>query len=85
MQLLEKVAHSPGVRSAASINVLPLRPSKVMTRFLIEGAPPLASGTFPLAQIRYISPGFFQTMGLGLQEGRIFEQNDIDKPSNPSL
>jgi predicted permease len=80
-QLLEKVAQSPGVRSAASINVLPLKPSAVMTHFLIEGAPPLAPGTFPLAQIRYISPGFFQTMGLDLQEGRIFEQNDVDKPS----
>jgi predicted permease len=80
-QLLEKVAQSPGVRSAASINVLPLKPSAVMTHFLIEGAPPLAPGTFPLAQIRYISPGFFQTMGLDLLEGRIFEQNDVDKPS----
>jgi predicted permease len=80
-QLLEKVAQSPGVRSAATTNVLPLRPSEVMTHFLIEGAPPLAPGTFPLAQIRYISPGFFQTMGLGLKDGRIFEQNDIDKSS----
>ncbi len=84
-QLLEKVASSPGVRSSASINVLPLSASKVMTRFLIEGAPALAPGTFPMAQIRYVSPGFFQTMGLGLQEGRVFEQNDIERPSKPFI
>src|SRR6202035_2460542 len=73
-QLLEKVVQSPGVLSAATTSVLPLKPSEVMTRFLVEGAPPLAPGTFPVAQIRYVSPSFFQTLGLPLLEGRIFEQ-----------
>ena len=49
-----------------------------MTRFLIEGAPPLAPGSFPLAQIRYVSPAFFQTMGLGVREGRKFKTEDIE-------
>jgi predicted permease len=81
-QLLEKVAQSPGVVSAATTSVLPLQPSEVMTRFLVEGAPPLAPGTFPVAQIRYVSPSFFQTLGLPLLEGRIFEQKDIENKSN---
>ncbi|RSL17252.1 putative permease [Edaphobacter aggregans] len=80
-RVLEKVALSPSVRSAASINVLPLKPSQVMTRFLIEGAPAPAPGAFPLAQIRYVSPDFFKTMGIGLKEGRVFEQKDIDQPN----
>ena len=67
-QLLDKVAHSSGVVAAASTNVTPLRPSLVMTRFLIEGEPPLTPGTFPFAQIRTVSPDFFKTMGLGVKE-----------------
>jgi predicted permease len=78
-QLLENIARSPGVSSAATTTIVPLRPSQVMTRFLVEGAPPTAPGIFPAAQIRYVSPGFFHTFGLALQSGRIFEPKDIEK------
>ena len=81
-QLLDKLVQSPGVVSAATTSVLPLKASEVMTRFLIEGAPPLPPGTFPVAQIRYVSPSFFQTLGLRLQGGRIFEERDIQTKSN---
>ncbi|MGA8617682.1 MAG: FtsX-like permease family protein [Candidatus Sulfotelmatobacter sp.] len=81
-QLLDKIVQSPGVLSAATTSVLPLKPSEVMTQFLVEGAPPLVPGTFPAAQIRYVSPSFFQTLGLPLQEGRIFEQKDVENNSN---
>ena len=77
-QLLENIAGSPGVSSAATTSIVPLRPSQVMTRFLVEGAPPTAPGTFPAAQIRYVSPDFFHTFGLALQSGRVFEQKDIE-------
>ena len=63
-RLLEKIAQMPGVVSAGSTTAVPLNPSMLMTRFLIEGAPPLAPGSFPYAQIRYVSPDFFRTMGI---------------------
>jgi predicted permease len=81
-QLLDKILQSPGVLSAAATTVLPLKPSEVMTHFLVEGAPPQAPGTFPVAQIRYVSPSFFPTLGLPLQEGKIFERKDIEDNSN---
>jgi predicted permease len=77
-QLLENIGRSPGVSSAATTTAVPLRPSQVMTRFLVEGAAPPAPGTFPVAQIRYVSPGFFHTFGLALKSGRVFEQKDIE-------
>ncbi len=81
-QLLDKIAQMPGVVSAGSTTAVPLNPSMVMTRFLIEGAPPLAPGSFPYAQIRYVSPDFFHTMGLGLKQGRVFERKDVDDQSS---
>ena len=77
-QALDRIAHAPGVISASTTTQVPLRPSQVMTRFLIEGAPPLAAGTYPYAQIRFISPEYFRTMGIALLKGRTFTQSDID-------
>ena len=77
-QVLGNIAQSRGVLSAATTTQVPLRPSQVMTRFLIEGAPALAPGTFPYAQIRFISPDYFRTMGIGLLKGRTFTRSDID-------
>ena len=81
-QLLDRIAQSPGILSAATTTVVPLRPSQVMTRLLIEGALPTAPGAFPTAQIRYVSPGFFQTLGVALQSGRVFDQKDIENHAN---
>ena len=77
-QVLEKISQSSGVLSAATTTQVPLHPSQVMTRFLIEGAPALAPGTYPYAQIRFVSPDYFRTMGIGLLKGRTFTQSDID-------
>jgi len=78
-RLVDKLSHAPGVLSVAATTQTPLKPSQVMTRFLIEGAPPLSPGAFPFAQIRFVSPNFFQTMGLTVRDGRVFEQRDIDE------
>ncbi len=77
-QVLENISQSRGVLSAATTTQVPLRPSQVMTRFLIEGAPALAPGTFPYAQIRFVSPDYFRTMGIALLKGRTFTRSDID-------
>ena len=83
-QVLDRLRHSPGVVSASTTTQVPLRPSQVETRFLVEGAPPLAPGTYPYAQIRYVSPGYFRTMGIAILHGRAFQQSDIALP-NPSF
>ncbi len=76
-QVLDRIAQSPGVVAAGATSIVPLKPSLVMTRFLIDGAPPLAPGTYPAAQIRYVSANFFRAMGLSVRRGRAFTQSEI--------
>ena len=81
-RLIDKLQQSPGISSAGTTITLPLQSSHAMTRFLIAGAPPAAPGALPLEQVRSVSPGFFQTMGLELKQGRVFEQKDIENDAN---
>jgi predicted permease len=81
-QLIDRISRAPGVVSVAASNEIPLNPSRSMTRFLIQGAPPVAAGAFPVAQIRVVNPGFFTTMGLRLEQGRIFTQTELSDRSN---
>ena len=81
-QLLDKVRQAPGVVAAGTTTQTPLQPSLVMTRFAVEGAPMPAPGAFPMAQMRFVSPGFFATMGLRTLDGRVFEQRDVDTNAN---
>ncbi len=76
-QLLNKLQAVPGIVSVSSTTQLPLSPSVVMTRLLIEGQPPVAPGAFPSAQIRFVSPEFFSTMGLRFEGGRPFTQQEM--------
>ena len=81
-QVLNGLNNSTGVVSAATTTQTPLKPSLVMTRFAVEGKPRPLPGAFPLAQMRYVSPAFFSTLGLRIREGRVFQQRDIDQSLN---
>jgi predicted permease len=84
-QLLAKLSDSPGVISASTTTQTPLMPSQVMTRFLIEGAPPTTPGAFPVAQIRFVSAEYFRTMGLAVQAGRLFNQKDVEDQASYAI
>jgi predicted permease len=78
-QLLDKLNSTPSILSAGTTTQTPLKSSEVVTRFAIEGTPRPQAGAYPVAQIRYVSPAFFRTIGLRLLEGRVFNQQDIDQ------
>jgi predicted permease len=82
-QLIARLKAAPGVREVASTTQVPMHPSLVMTRFLIQGQPPVTPGSYPLAQIRFVTPDFFSTMGLGFESGRTFTQDELNQ--NASL
>jgi predicted permease len=81
VQLLARVGQAPGVTAAATTNVRPLAPSHSATRFLVRGAPALAPGDYPVAQLRFVSPTYFRTLGIGLKAGRGFADRDVDDPT----
>jgi putative ABC transport system permease protein len=81
-RLIDRVETLPGVNSAAAISVLPLRSDFMNMRynvagFEVEGHPVAVRGQEPNADFRMITPGYFQTMGIGLQKGRVFNQQDV--------
>jgi putative ABC transport system permease protein len=81
-QLQENVRRLPGVKSVAISNGLPLG---VANRpiFIILGRPLPEKGKEP-GGIRYtVSPDYFQTMGIELLKGRVF--NAQDKPDTPAV
>lgn len=75
-QLTSRLRNSPGVLSVAATTQLPLSPSEAMTRFRIDGEPPASPGVFPAAQIRFVTPDFFTTMGLRIEQGRTFTDEE---------
>lgn len=74
--LLPKIEALPGAKSAAAINVLPMRGMLLSMRtfvwpFRIEGRPAPRPGEEPIADFRVVTPGFFQTMSIPLRSGRL--------------
>lgn len=72
----DKLAQMPGVKSAGAITILPLTPGDSDTGFQIVGRPPFPHGQEPVAQFRIISGGYFQSAGIPLVAGRLFDEQD---------
>lgn len=76
-RLLPKLRASPGIDSVGTIDQTPLVPNLGVTRFLIDGATPVRTGDYPVANYRQVSPDYFQTMGIPLMSGRMIREDDL--------
>ncbi|HXM46153.1 MAG TPA: ABC transporter permease [Bryobacteraceae bacterium] len=79
--LIERLDALPGVRAAGAVMFLPLRVSILSFRigvssFTIEGRPPVSQDRQPEADFRVATPGYFNTMGIALRQGRLFDGHD---------
>ncbi|MGE5297260.1 MAG: ABC transporter permease, partial [Solirubrobacterales bacterium] len=76
--LLVQLASAPGVRSAALVTSLPLEGETWVSSVCLPGdtTPEFQR---PMANVRYISPAYFQTMGIPLLDGRVFDNGDRSK------
>jgi predicted permease len=73
---LERLANSPGIVSAAAGMPLPFSGFGGSASFAIEGrvSPPGDPG--PHGDVRTVSPGYFETMGIRVIRGRTFTDQD---------
>jgi putative ABC transport system permease protein len=74
-ELLARILSLPGVESAGAVNVLPLG-----TNFDTAGTEPegfaFRPGEMPYPKRYLVTPGYFQTMGIGLARGRLLSEAD---------
>jgi putative ABC transport system permease protein len=76
--VLEKVRALPGVSYAGWISRLPLQGQEQVDGMTVPGRSPDLSQT-PIANYRYVSPEYFQAMGIALRQGRLIEATDRDR------
>ena len=85
-RLLERVNGLPGVESAGLVNFLPLVPARLVIGIAVRGRPMHSqdSEASPMqADVRIVSPGYFQAMSIRLLKGRDFQ--DRDRAGQPSV
>lgn len=82
-QMIERIRSLPGVESAAGINHLPIAGDLWDLNFLVEGRPMPGPADLPDAVYRVVTPGYFQTMGIHLLEGR--DISDVDTTGQPPV
>jgi putative ABC transport system permease protein len=66
----------PGVRAAGFIQYLPLQNWGWNAFFSIPGRPPQAQGQGPQAELRYVSPGYFDALRIPIRSGRLLTDRD---------
>jgi putative ABC transport system permease protein len=77
-QVEQRLSALPGVKSAGTINFLPLSGFWGTTGFLFRGEAAPKEGHAPEADNRIITPGYLGTMGIPLVRGRNFTDADRD-------
>ena len=74
--LLEQVRSIPAVSSAGVINCLPIQPEHENLNFTIQGRESPPPGHEPGAELRRVSPGYVQAMGIPVLTGRYLGHAD---------
>jgi putative ABC transport system permease protein len=70
------VGDVPGVSAVAAANALPLSAQNNRTDFTIASAPAASRTDVPGAQNRWVTAGYFETVGISLASGRTFSEDD---------
>jgi putative ABC transport system permease protein len=75
-EVIARLDASPGVESAAGITFLPLSGPGIGTSFYRLDRPKPADGELPSTEVRPVTPGYFDTMGIPRLAGRDFVTAD---------
>lgn len=79
-EILDRIAALPGVASAGFVDGLPIWSSGALNNngFAVEGRALEPQDQRPQAHCKFISPGYFETMGTRLIAGRSLTWSDIE-------
>jgi putative ABC transport system permease protein len=77
-RVLERIAARPDVAGAGRVWPLPLSGERPDGIFLVDGVDGDRAET-QASQVFLASPGYFETMGIGLVRGRLFDARDDDQ------
>ena len=80
-QALETLSSLPGVTSVGAISHLPLGGRTMRQSFWIAGETNGKKADQRVADYRVVSPSFFETTGVQLKKGRLFDDRDRDDTS----
>jgi predicted permease len=81
--LIDRVSHLPGVQSAGIISTLPIQNYGNNQDIHISGQPPYPPKLEVTAETRYVTPGYFDVMGIRLTRGRMLSEG-LDPWQNPA-
>ncbi len=79
-ETVSKLAQIPGVEVAAAINLLPLRGDDWVSELEDPDQPTRSVENAALANFRFVTPGYWQTIGIPLRMGRFLDQSDKNRP-----
>jgi predicted permease len=79
--LLDRVRQIPGVRAAGLIDMVPIESWGSNSDVHIAGQPPNPKNAETLAEIRMVSPGYYDVFGIPLRAGRALSAS-LDRPDN---
>lgn len=82
--LLERIHRLPGVKGAGLINIVPVQAWGSNSEVHLTGQPPYPPNEVSLAEQRFVSPDYFDAMGIQLLRGRNLSPS-IDVPANKSM
>jgi putative ABC transport system permease protein len=74
----ERVAQLPGVESAGMVHMVPLQNWGGFGTFQVRGRPPGAPGEMPTADLRAVTPRYFETLKMPIRAGRGLTERDRD-------
>ena len=84
--VVERLRQAPGVTNASAVSTLPMSEvgQAMALPFTVEGQQPPANED-PLADVRIVAPGYFETMKIRLIEGRFLDDRDVQQTARTSL
>ncbi|HVR99432.1 MAG TPA: ABC transporter permease [Thermoanaerobaculia bacterium] len=78
-EVLKRLRALPGVQSAATVSILPLAGDSSCEGFEIDGLPAASAEEEVCAELRIVSPGYFEAMDIGRLQGQSFTDREDER------